>query len=360
MDAWFLFDAALVTMMIFETWFISAFTLLLSSGDKGPSNPVFSQGAILRLLRLLRLTRMTRMLKMLRFMPELMVFIQGLRDAMRSMFCAFVLLVLVLYFASVALAQLGENYPGMHGLVGSTVPEILWFLLISTILPGMWDTVDAVGDASWHLSLVFVTFMMIAGLVVLNMLVGVLVEVVANVMNKESDRLAVGLVASKMQELFLDTGVVDHVDGIDKDEFDMILLDPSAAAILEEVGVDVVSLVDFADEIFSDCTSITFDRYVEIVMEFRDSKKTCVKDLHYLRKFMSKELFNKIKESLEEATEDLKASIAEMLVAKCSPRSTSPTGSRPNSAGAEEVGVACALRCLAATTEVSLEEEEEA
>merc|ERR1719355_95322 len=107
-DAWFVFDSVLVTMMIFETWFVTA-TVLLASGGESASNPIFSQGAILRLLRLLRLTRMTRMLKMLRFMPELMVFIQGVRDAFRSVVCAFVLLLLVLYLASIALTQISKK-----------------------------------------------------------------------------------------------------------------------------------------------------------------------------------------------------------------------------------------------------------
>merc|ERR1712232_1517840 len=167
------------------------------------------QGPLLRLLRLLRLTRMARIMKMLRFMPELMVFIQGLRDACRSVFCAFLLLVLVLYFASVAIVQLAKtNNPAIADHF-STVPETWWFLLIATVLPDMWDTVEFVGLQSWYMALVLVAFMMMAAMVVLNMLVGVLVEVVAGVMSKEGDRMAACLVAANLSELFTGTCVIE-------------------------------------------------------------------------------------------------------------------------------------------------------
>merc|ERR1712232_1189930 len=147
-------------MMIFETWVIAI--LMVALGQEGPSSPILSQGPILRLLRLLRLTRMVRVMKMLRFMPELMVFIQGLRDACRSVLCAFLLLILVLYFASVAIVQLAKtNSPSINDQF-STVPETWWFLLIATVLPDLWNTVEFVGDESWYMAVILVAFMVMA------------------------------------------------------------------------------------------------------------------------------------------------------------------------------------------------------
>ena len=83
---------------------------------------------------------------MFRFMPELMVFMHGLRESCRSVFCAFLLLLMVLYFASVALAQLAKAEGDKEPIASTfnTVPGTLWFLLVATVLPDLWNAVSGV------------------------------------------------------------------------------------------------------------------------------------------------------------------------------------------------------------------------
>ena len=66
-----------------------------------------------------------------------------------------------------------------------------------------------------------------------------------------------------------------------------------------------ILMVDFVDEIFKDCDEITFDRFVEVVVELRGGKTACVRDLHYLRKFITQELLR--------STSDLQEHLSEMF-----------------------------------------------
>merc|ERR1711939_324263 len=141
-------------------------------------------------------------------------------------------------------------------------------------------------------------------MVVLNMLVGVLVEVVANVMNAENDRMAFGYVKQRMLELSEKADFKENGDGwITREEFDEILIHPAASQIIEDVGVDVVGLVDFSEFIYKDCDALQFDHFVEVVLDLRDSKKACVKDIHYLRKYFTKEFKRYLSEAVEEIEE---------------------------------------------------------
>jgi hypothetical protein len=295
-DSWFLFDAALLSMMIFETWFITA--LILTTGN-APSNPILSQGAVLRLLRLLRLTRMTRMIRMLRFLPELMVFIHGFIAASRSVVSAFLLLVIVLYLASITLVQLGKDRADLTEYF-ATVWHTLGYLLVMTVLPDMWPYVVQITNASdtstppWILAVILILFLMVACVIVLNMLVGVLVEVVATVMHKEQDRMDCDYVKSRMEELIdnRDLGLLSYTGNglITKEDFEILIQNRNAAKILDDVGVDVIGLADISDFIYKDYDTITFDHFVEVVLEMRNHKGVSVKDIHYLRRYFTKEI----------------------------------------------------------------------
>merc|ERR1719163_2231847 len=80
--------------------------------------------------------------------------------------------------------------------------------------------------------------------------------------------------------------------GIDEDgnkhisqaEFEMLLLNPEAARTIQEIGVDVVGLVDFADHIFQDGVELSFVDFMELVLQLRGSNGATVRDIVYLRK----------------------------------------------------------------------------
>jgi len=129
----------------------------------------------------------------------------------------------------------------------------------------------------------------------MNMLVGVLVEVVQEVAATEKEALELNFVKAKMVEVLQNAEVDVNKDmAISKTEFRDILLNREATKALHEVGVDVVGLVDFVDFIFgsdfedkSEGTSLSFSDFMEVVLQLRGSNKATVKDVVDLRKFVT-------------------------------------------------------------------------
>merc|ERR1719310_2576704 len=99
-DGWFVFDSALVFMMVMETWVL--LIIMAASGSSGES-PLGGNTSILRLFRLLRLSRLMRMLRSL---PELMILVKGMVTAMKSVVYVMGLLVIITYVFAIAFTQL--------------------------------------------------------------------------------------------------------------------------------------------------------------------------------------------------------------------------------------------------------------
>jgi hypothetical protein len=102
-DAWFIFDSILVSCMILETW-IMAIVELASSDSGGGGVGALSA---LRLLRLLRLARMGRLM---RFVPEMLKLVKGMIAAARSVIFILIFLVMVIYvFAIVFTGAIADS-----------------------------------------------------------------------------------------------------------------------------------------------------------------------------------------------------------------------------------------------------------
>merc|ERR1712113_151667 len=96
----------------------------------------------------------------------------------------------------------------------------------------------------------------------MNMLVGVLVEVVQTVSSIEKEQIDVNFV--KVHLLSWIKRVDTNGDQqISKGEFQALLETPLAAKALLNIGVDVVGLVDFMDYIFDEDQDVSFPRFME-------------------------------------------------------------------------------------------------
>lgn len=291
-DMWFNFDSVLVVLMVFETWVMFAILKIMESSSSSgsmASSERLGDASVLKLLRLLRLTRMARMVRLLRAMPELMILIKGMAVAMRSVFFTLCLLMVIIYIFGIAFAQLTYN-TGVGDQYFSNVPDAMNSLLLyGTLLEDTPDVVNACGDEHFGLRALFLLFILLASLTVMNMLVGVLVEVVSVVSSVEKEQLQVNFVKTR---LFQMTEQMDaNRDGlISKYEFEMLLQNPEAARALRDVGVDVVGLVDFHDFLFQDAPDLTFANFMEVVLSLRGTNRATVKDIVDLRKFLSMEL----------------------------------------------------------------------
>eukprot|EP00928_Gymnodinium_smaydae_P034484 TRINITY_DN2441_c0_g2_i3.p1 TRINITY_DN2441_c0_g2~~TRINITY_DN2441_c0_g2_i3.p1 ORF type:complete len:688 (-),score=152.33 TRINITY_DN2441_c0_g2_i3:34-1914(-) len=282
-DAWFVFDGCLVIMMVLETWILNFCLYFLDLENSGLRN-----ASGLRALRMLRLTRMARMVRLLRALPELMILLKGMSVATRSVFFTLCLLGIVVYIFAIAFMQMTDG--ALKRQYFSTLPNAMSTLLLRATLPDMAEVVEDVGKDSFWLACLMLVFILLSSLTVLNMLVGVLCEVVSVVSSVEKERMTVRFMKVKLLELINREGIDANCNqNISRDEFMDLLLHPQGIRVIQEVGVDVVGLVDFVDHIFEDnTTEISFADFVELILQLRSSNVATVKDIVDFRKYVSR------------------------------------------------------------------------
>eukprot|EP00747_Dinoflagellata_sp_TGD_P142901 gnl/TRDRNA2_/TRDRNA2_176311_c0_seq1.p1 gnl/TRDRNA2_/TRDRNA2_176311_c0~~gnl/TRDRNA2_/TRDRNA2_176311_c0_seq1.p1 ORF type:complete len:482 (+),score=110.72 gnl/TRDRNA2_/TRDRNA2_176311_c0_seq1:76-1521(+) len=293
-DGWFRFDSLLVLLMVVETWFFSIVAL-----GGGGANPLGGNTAILRLFRLLRLSRLLRMLKSL---PELMILIKGMATAMKSVSYVICLLVIITYVFAIAFVQLAPDGGYIADQFFAHVPLAMYSLLIyGTFLDNLADFFNAIRDESEIGVFLAFCFVFLGCMTVMNMLIGVLCEVISAVAETEREERKTLDVKEKMD------GIVRELDSngngkISYKEFTSILHIPEALLALQDVGVDPAGLVDFADLFFledGEYVELEFHRFMEMVLDLRDSNNSTVKDIMNLWTQISGR-FNVVKEEVKD------------------------------------------------------------
>jgi voltage-gated sodium channel len=281
-DGWFVFDSLLVFMMVMETWVL--FLVMVASGSSGGSP--LGGTSILRLFRLLRLSRLVRMLRSL---PELMILIKGMLTAMKSVVYVLCLLVLITYVFAIAFTQLSVGTPTIGEDYFANVAHSMYSLIIyATLLDNLSAFMDGLRYEMWPLLVLAIIFIALAALTVMNMLIGVLCEVVQAV--ADTERASIQIEAAKEQML----AVVESLDinenkHISYKEFIKIVEKPEALQALEEVDVSAVGLIDFAELFFFDNgepIELTFEEFMENVLNLQASNNATVKDMFDLWKRM--------------------------------------------------------------------------
>jgi hypothetical protein len=322
-DFWFVFDTLLVVFMILESVVLNVIFSLQATASGGAEG--LADTSSLKLFRLFRLTRMARMVRLLRAMPELMILLKGISVAMRSVLLTLVLLGIIVYLFSIAFRQMTDDTE-----IGDehfrTVPQAMLSLLLKGTLPDVADFVMEVSDASPIYGICLLVFILFASLTVMNMLVGVLCEVVSVVSAVEKEQLVVSYVQVQLRS------VLEHCIGspdkpMSKKEFTELLGLPQAARALHEVGVDVLGLMEISDFLFKDGCNLTFPDFMEMVLELRGSNTATVKHIVDLQKFVHLELLrtrddmemwfaNFVKHPSQQSIDDLTKSLESQTDAK--------------------------------------------
>lgn len=290
-DAWFVFDSALVIMMVSETWIMN-FVLWLTGGEGSGG---LENMSMFRMIRLLRMTRMLRMVRLMRAVPELMILLKGISAATRSVFFTLCLLALMIYIFAIAFTQMCED-TDFGNEYFPTVPIAMNNLLLKGTLPDLAQFVEDAGREGWFFQVLMLVFILLSSLTVLNMLVGVLVEVVSVVSAVEKEQMMVNFVKAELGEMLMNSEVdMNGNKHITKMEFQLLLQNPAAAKIIAEIGVDVVGLVDYADFIFRNADELSFPDFMELVMQLRGQNTPAVKDMVDLRQFVTKLITDSVK-----------------------------------------------------------------
>eukprot|EP00928_Gymnodinium_smaydae_P037585 TRINITY_DN26064_c0_g1_i4.p1 TRINITY_DN26064_c0_g1~~TRINITY_DN26064_c0_g1_i4.p1 ORF type:complete len:672 (-),score=156.50 TRINITY_DN26064_c0_g1_i4:256-2271(-) len=289
-NGWFVFNCLLMVQMVFETWVMPL--LLLLGG-----NSVFKLGPLanLRILRLLRLTRLLRMARIMRAMPELVFMLKGMLKATRSVGFTLLMLFCFLYVAGITVRQLAEGTESISQTYFPTVPASMYVLSIHcALLDEFSGVMNDVIEESYVVATVLGVVVLLAAVTMMNMLVGVLCEVMSTVAGQEKEKMAQAYVRSKVKQILQETDVDQNRDGyISIQEFQNILLHPDAISALKEVDVDPIALVDFADFIFQSDkegqkfdNKLDFESFMDLVMALRGNNTATVKDVVALRQFI--------------------------------------------------------------------------
>eukprot|EP00913_Durusdinium_trenchii_P028206 g26441.t1 len=241
----------------------------------------FLQG--FRLMRLLRFTRLARMARLLRSIPELLIIVRAIAIALRSVFFLMVLLVGLVYVFALLFMELldGKNQaPGSLAYDSfRSLPQSMNTLLLAGALPDQSSLVEDAGATHFLLYPLMLLYMLLASLTVMNMLVGILCEVVTVVSAVEKEEILLKSVKSLLKQLLLDAQADEDGDGsISRREFDKMLTNPTCVRTLSEVGVDVFALVDLADFIFGQKESLSFASFMDAVLQLRGSNTATVKE----------------------------------------------------------------------------------
>mmetsp|Transcript_102859 Transcript_102859/g.219976 ORF Transcript_102859/g.219976 Transcript_102859/m.219976 type:complete len:317 (+) Transcript_102859:1-951(+) len=261
-------------MMVMETWVLTAISAMTGGGG----SPLGSTGA----LRLFRLLRLSRLLRMLRSLPELMILIKGMMSAMTSVFYVMCLLVLITYVFAIGFTQLAVGTESIGDVYFSNVPLAMYSLLIhATFLDDLAGFMNALREECWPLLILALVFIYLAALTVMNMLIGVLCEVVSAVAASEKEESAALSVTEQLHDIAI--SLDENFDNkISYEEFASIIGKPDALKALQKVGISPIGLVDFAELFFFEDgqpVELSFDAFMSQVLCLRESNAATVKDV---------------------------------------------------------------------------------
>jgi hypothetical protein len=284
-DPWFIFDTTLVILYWFDPVTLSI--VAAARGGNGIDLPT-------SILRLFRLARLSRLVRLLRSLPELMILVKGIFTASTTVAYTMGLLMLFAYVFGIALTQLSDGCE-FRELYFSSVPHSIYSLIIfATFLDDLAAFGDPIKAESTVCLIICTLYIVLASMTVMNMLIGVLCEVIEGVAMEEREGMMVEKVHEKFGKIMMKLDQ-NHDDMISWTEFQKLLSDPSisseAIKALESVNVDVENMVDVAEEYFfymGEPVEMKFAEFMEMILELRGGQQAMVKDVVLLGKRFSK------------------------------------------------------------------------
>merc|ERR1712151_1264849 len=203
--------------------------------------------------------------------------------------------LLIVYVFAIVLTQLLEGKRTGPGEVGydyfRSVSHSMSTLLLQGALPDQAGLVEEVGNENLGYYFIMVIYFFLASLTLMNMLVGVLCEVVSTVSNTQSEEIQIHLAKSRLNAM-LEACKADSNDNgtISKTEFRQLLPTKQFCKTLTDLGVDVLGLVDLSDYIFESNNELSISDFMEVILQLRGSNTATVKDIVDLRKLVVNEL----------------------------------------------------------------------
>eukprot|EP00929_Paragymnodinium_shiwhaense_P030062 TRINITY_DN170_c1_g2_i4.p1 TRINITY_DN170_c1_g2~~TRINITY_DN170_c1_g2_i4.p1 ORF type:complete len:717 (-),score=174.90 TRINITY_DN170_c1_g2_i4:467-2617(-) len=284
-DSWFMFDLILVSIMVLET-----FTLpfIFAALELDVSSKSYTNSSILRIARLMKVIRLGRMARVANGLPEIMILIRGLMAAARSVLVTLGLVMGVTYVFAVAFTAMLKDGSARHHIFSSTSRsmQILWtYGALLNDVNQMMAWLQDEGDIMPVL--LFNAYILVAALAVMNMLIGVLCNVVSIVAASEKEEAWLSYAKRRLLAVYKDEDKT-----MTKHEFLQMLQKKECVRTLFDLDVDVVDLVDSADLIFvhdptnptHDHKTMTFIDFLDLITGLNGTNPATVKNIVDIRK----------------------------------------------------------------------------
>eukprot|EP00403_Amphidinium_massartii_P017237 CAMPEP_0178419846 /NCGR_PEP_ID=MMETSP0689_2-20121128/25822_1 /TAXON_ID=160604 /ORGANISM="Amphidinium massartii, Strain CS-259" /LENGTH=696 /DNA_ID=CAMNT_0020041299 /DNA_START=52 /DNA_END=2139 /DNA_ORIENTATION=+ len=240
LDGWLIFDTIMVILSVLEAWLIP---LLSNQFQAGPQE---SESGMLRALRALRLSRTGRAMALFRLVPEFAVLVRSLTSALRAVFCVICLLLLFVYVNAIYFTVFAVG-TGLEKTYFPDVPTSMKTLLVrGTLLDEITEVMDDLGSSSPALLVVFILFVIISACILLNMLIGVLCEVVNVTAAVEQEEMLTHFVMATLIRTLQDIGH-DGRRAVSKRQFQRAIRRGHMNEVLRvlDIPLDKTTLVEY-------------------------------------------------------------------------------------------------------------------
>jgi len=169
-------------------------------------------------------------------------------------------------------------------------------------------------EAAWFALPCAMIFISLATLCVMNMLIGVLCDVISEIARTEKEVNMFLDIREKMEGVILEFN--SNIDAlITFAEFQTIMSTPSVHKMLKEIGVEPNGFVDFGAVYFQEDdgkeVTMKFDELMNMVMDLREDKQATVKTLVGVYTKAKKKLLDNY-DGIWEVQQDMKGARAEM------------------------------------------------
>eukprot|EP00747_Dinoflagellata_sp_TGD_P145494 gnl/TRDRNA2_/TRDRNA2_176591_c7_seq6.p1 gnl/TRDRNA2_/TRDRNA2_176591_c7~~gnl/TRDRNA2_/TRDRNA2_176591_c7_seq6.p1 ORF type:complete len:269 (+),score=49.28 gnl/TRDRNA2_/TRDRNA2_176591_c7_seq6:2-808(+) len=216
-----------------------------------------------------------------------MVMIKGMVTASASVSYTLALLMIITYVFSIALRNIVPPGSYIEETYFISVPEAMHNLILFGTFMDSLSTFIYDVKAEAPLCFIFCwIYIGLAALTVMNMLIGVLCEVISAVAAEEAEGLMVEKVNDKFKNIVAELD--ENNDGsLSWKEFQNILEHPQALPALESVDVDPEGMVDMAEDYFfedGEEVELEFDEFVAMLLDLRAGQSSTIKDIMALGK----------------------------------------------------------------------------
>lgn len=197
-------------------------------------------------MRNLRLLRLVRLAKLMRLFSELFVMLGGIVAAMRSLVGLLVLLYIIIFVGAVIFTSLARDSEGVHEAGFTAVGDSMWLLLNHGIfMDSVSDKLNTLREVHSGYAYLFLLFMFVGNVTVLNLVVAILTDVVMKASEPVIDR---SLAKEKLRLELQLTPILqcyDTDDKITKKEFHRILDDSEFQHCVSGFGIDIEDVKRF-------------------------------------------------------------------------------------------------------------------